>query len=159
MQFQEDKRAQGRSRSLAYQNSAVAAIEAERLRLEGKILEGKRVAEIAESRQDELDRTEAAKKYRQQGFTSKQSDTFTNREIKTNQVDRFLLSLSNSVGTVIASSLAKIGGGNVAGTEPSLQELEKARALLEEIRDDVKKTVTLEIEPGGGKREKAISDL
>lgn len=45
-------------------------------------------------------------------------------------------------GTVIASSLAKIGGGgNVAGIDPDTRLLERVATLLQEIRDDGRKDV------------------
>jgi hypothetical protein len=144
----EEERGADRSRALANQNSSVAAIEGERLRLSGKSRQGKLVAEQAARQQDELDRAEANKKYRAQGFGAKHAGTMADTDIKTAQVDRFMSSLSNNMGTVIASSLARIGGGgNVTGTDPSVRELEIVQSLLKEILDQSKKTVSLEIAP------------
>jgi hypothetical protein len=143
----EEERARGRARSVADQNSGVAAIESERLRLNGKSEEAKRVAEAAARKQDELDRAEAGKKFRGQGFTGPQADRMADTEIKTHQVDRFLSAISNGMGTVVASSLARVGGGgNVTGTDPAVRELEIVQNLLRQILDESKKTVNLEIE-------------
>ncbi len=143
----EDERARDRARSREDQNSGVAAIESERLRLSGKSEEAKKVAEAAARRQDELDRVEANKKFRGQGFTGSQADRMADTEIKTHQVDRFLSAMSTGMGTVVASSLARVGGGgNVTGTDPAVRELEIVQNLLRQILDESKKTVNLEID-------------
>ena len=51
-----------------------------------------------------------------------------------------------SFEAVIASSLAKIGGGGrVAGTDPDTRALERIGRLLEQIRDDGRKDVDSEM--------------
>ena len=144
----DEDRAADRARSEADQNSSVAAIDAERLRLSGQSRQGKLVAEQAAREQDELDRAEASKKYRDKGYDAATAGTMADTDIKTAQVERYLSSGMRGMGTVIASSLAKIGGGGaVVGVDPSVKELEVVQGLLKEILDQSKKTVTLEIAP------------
>jgi hypothetical protein len=69
------------------------------------------------------------------------------RDVKGNQVQRMLAGMDAGKGSVIATGLAKIGGGgNVAGTDPDTRQLEKIGRLLEQIRDQARKNVDREME-------------
>lgn len=142
---EEEERAAGRGRSSANQGSAVAAIEAERLRMQGKTKDARRVTEEAARKQDELDRTEASKRYREQGFGKTRADQMADRDVKTSQAQRMIEEMGRGGGTVVASSLAKIGGGgNVAGTDPSVRLQEQMVSLLRQIANEGKNNVDYE---------------
>jgi hypothetical protein len=140
---EEEERAAGRSRSEANQGSAVAAIEAERLKRTGKTKEARKVTEDAARKQDELDRAEAAKRYREQGFGADKADQMATRDVKISQAERMMQEMGRrGGGTVVASSLAKIGGGgNVAGTDPAVRLQERMVKLLEDIANASKENV------------------
>ena len=138
----EEERAAGRGRSTASQGTSLAAIQAEQLKLQGKTKEANRVKEDAARKQDELDRKEKQKSYREQGFDGKKADAMADRDVKTSQAERMMQELTGGKGTVVASSLAKIGGGgNVVGTDPDTRLLERIGSLLQQLVNETKKDV------------------
>jgi hypothetical protein len=135
----------GRGRSRANAGSSVAAIEAEKARLDGHGEKARMIEEAAARKQDELDRVEAEKRLRGQGFDKDTAKNMASAEIKTAQARRMMEGFGGS-GTIIASSLAKIGGGgNVTGTDKNLDELKKVNKALAEIADNTKDVISLKL--------------
>jgi hypothetical protein len=139
---EEEDRAEGRARSSVSQRGGVAAIEADLLRRRGKGKEANALKEKSAREEDELNRTEARKKFIGQGFGAKEADVMANKEVKLSQADRMMQSLTGERGTVVASTLAQIGGGGgVRGTDPQQRTLERIAKILEDLRDNSKDNV------------------
>ena len=144
-QRDEEERGRGRARTRAGQNTSVAAIEAEAARLGGRGRDARRIREDAARRQDELDREEARRRYQEQGFTRGDAAKMADKDVKLSQAERMMAEMNRGGGAVVASSLAKIGGGgNVAGTDPDRRLQERILKVLEDIRDERKKDVERE---------------
>jgi hypothetical protein len=90
-------------------------------------------------------RKEAFKKYKADGFDADEADEMADRDVKVGQAQRAMDQLKAEAGggSVVASSLAKIGGGGgVSGKDPNTRILEKMEQLLKDIRDKDKEDVT-----------------
>lgn len=141
---EEEDKATGRARATAGQGTTQATLDAEILRRQGKTSEAKRTQEQAARREDELNRAEAAKRYRGMDYDAKAASGMADTDVKQTQAQRMIAELTGAGrgGPVIASSLAKIGGGgNVSGTDPDTRLLEKIARILEQVRDKDKKSV------------------
>lgn len=131
----------GREGTLAGQGSAAAGIGARVLELQGKGKQAKELREQAARKQDEVDRQEKQRAFREQGFTGKEADAMADKDIKTQQAERMMQDMGGK-GNVIASSLAAVGGGgNVAGSDPTVRLQERMVKLLEDINNTGKKNV------------------
>ena len=141
---QEKERAAGRDRAEASQGSGQAELQARLLRMQGKGADAKRVKEDAARKQDDLDRAEKRKGYVEQGFSGEKATAMADTEVKTTQAERMMQELMGNKVTIVASSLAQVGGGgNVAGTDPTVRLQERMVKLLEEIADPSKENVGL----------------
>ena len=139
---EEESRKDGRNRSEAGQRSAVADMQAGLLKRQGKGKEAKALKEKAARESDELDRKDARKGFIAEGFGAEEADEMANKEVKMNQADRMMADLTGRKGTVVASSLAKVGGGGgVTGRDPNLHQLERIAKILEDVRDTTKENV------------------
>lgn len=139
------ERAAGRDRDVANQNSAVGGLEAELLRRQGKGDEARKLKERLAREQDELNRAEAVKRY-SPTFGEEEAGRMADRDVKLAQAGRMMEELSGARGTVVASSLAKIGGGGaVTGTDPNTRLMERMVKALEDIRNDGRKEVDDEL--------------
>ena len=139
---EEESRKDGRNRSEAGQRSAVADMQAGLLKRQGKGKEAKALKEKAARESDELDRKDARKGFIAEGFGADKADEMANKEVKMNQADRMIADLTGRKGTVVASSLAAVGGGGgVTGRDPELHQLERIAKILEDVRDATKENV------------------
>ena len=144
----EEERKAGRNRETANLGSGLSALEAEKARLQGNTRGADRIQEDAARTQDELDRTEAEKRLVEQGFGKAAAGKMAGRQVKMAQANRMMDLLGGQTESIVASSLAKIGGGgNVTGTDPNTRLLEQVTKLLEDILDADKKVVRLEMLP------------
>lgn len=117
---------------------------AEYLRMQGRGGDAARLDEARERKLDEIRREELKRKYREDGFGGEEADNLANRDIKVGQAQRAMDMLKAEAGgsSVVASSLAKIGGGGgVSGRDPNTRLLEQMRELLKDIRDQEKENV------------------
>ena len=140
-QEEEDKEL-GRDKTRA---EGLGGFESEVLKARG---DTKGAAKNEEDRQRDLDdvkRKEAFKKYKEEGFGADEADEMADRDVKVGQAQRAMDQLKAEAGggSVVASSLAKIGGGGgVSGKDPNTRILEKMELLLRDIRDKDKEDVT-----------------
>jgi hypothetical protein len=141
MRTEEDRR-EGRARAATGLRGGEAALQADLLTMQGKGKEAKALKEQAAREEDELNRTAARKRFMEQGFGAKEAGAMADKEVKLSQADRLMQSLTGQRGTVVASTLAQIGGGGgVRGTDPQKQLLERIAKILEDVRDQGKKNV------------------
>jgi hypothetical protein len=142
---EEEERAATRGRSSADQGSASAAIQARAESMRGRGKESRRILEDAARVQDELDRAEKQKRYRAEGFTGDRADAMADRDVKTAQAERLMAEMGDNKGSVIASSLAAVGGGgNVSGSDPETKLQERMVTLLEELNDTTKASLGIQ---------------
>lgn len=134
---QEKERSMGRRRSEQAQESVIVGMEAGLLKRRGGGKDAKAMVEAEARKKDELDREEAKKRFIGQGFGEQEAGRLADREVKTSQAERMIADLGGQKGTIVASSLAKMGGGGgVSGTDTDREVLEKIAKILEQIRDD-----------------------
>ena len=139
---EEKNRKLGRDGADADQGSANAEIKARAQEMQGQSKAAKKTREDAARVQDEILRREKQKSYREQGFGGQKADAMATQDVKAGQARRMMEELSGNRGSVIADSLAQVGGGgNVAGNDPSVQLQERMVKLLEEMNDTTKKNV------------------
>lgn len=124
------------------------AVDALRARVEaarGNSAAARRIREDAARRGDELDRRDKAREYRDRGFGGREADGMAARDVKSAQAARLLDELTGRRGSVIASSLAQVGGGGaVAGNDPSVRLQERMVSLLEQVADNTKEGISRE---------------
>jgi hypothetical protein len=124
----------------------VAALQEQVLRRQGRTEEAKRVKEEAARKQDEVARREARRRLIDQGMGEKEAGQMADQEVKTNQAARLMEQFGNGGATIVADSLAAVGGGGgVAGVDASERHLERMVRLLEQLNDNTKQ----EIDMGG----------
>jgi hypothetical protein len=139
---EEEAKELGRDKTRA---EGLGGFESEVLKARG---DTKGAAKNEEDRQRDLDdvkRKEAFKKYKADGFDADEADEMADRDVKVGQAQRAMDQLKAEAGggSVVASSLAKIGGGGgVSGKDPNTRILEKMEQLLKDIRDKDKEDVT-----------------
>lgn len=139
---EETEKKLGRDRAKANQGAAVAEIEARVAGMTKSAKAARKIREDAARAQDEVLRKERERDYRDQGFGAKEANDMANRDVKTAQAERMMQEMMGRSGNVVASSLAKIGGGgNVSGNDPMLDLQKRAVALLEEIRNYSKENI------------------
>lgn len=133
-----------RRAAMAETESGIGGLEADALRLSGQGISAKEQAEAAARITDETRRTELKNRFMRELLMSETDATSAaNREIKKDQAVRMLQAMNDERGTVVASSLAAIGGGGgVYGVDPSGARLDMANRFLKEIRDNTKANVT-----------------
>ena len=140
---QERERSMARQESATTQRGAVTALQAELARMQGRDKDARRMMESAARERDQVNREKAKKEFINQGFDAKKAQRMADVQVKTDQVTRMLEQIGKSAGTVIADSLAKIGGGgNVSGTDPDTALLRDIRAILKQIYEVDKQNVT-----------------
>ena len=111
--------------------------------MSGDRIGGRRIAEEAQRRSDEARRQELTNQYmRDLRMSPEEAAAMAGKKVKTEQAMRQLDAMGDQRGSVVASSLAAIGGGGgVAGLDPVTNRLDLANKLLREIRDkDVRTT-------------------
>jgi hypothetical protein len=103
----------------------------------GDRLRGRRITEEAQRRGDEARRQELTNQYmRDLRMLPEEAAAMAGQKIKVEQAVRQLDAMGDQRGSVVASSLATIGGGGgVAGLDPVTNRLDVANQLLREIRD------------------------
>jgi hypothetical protein len=132
----------GRSRTDAERGGAAAEIEARAAAMRGSAQEARRIREDAARQKDDVDRAEKQRDYRGQGYGAEQADRMADEDVKRQQAQRMMDEMAGYKGSVVASSLAQVGGGgNVAGTDPTVKLQEKMVKLLEDIADNSKDNV------------------
>lgn len=136
--------AMGRGRVQAGQAMSYADLQAQVMG--GR--EARRAKEEAARKQDEIDRKEAERRYRDMGMTAESAANAANEDVKLTQAQRMMQELNRGSGSVVASSLARAGGGGgVAGVDVAQGTRERMLRVLEEIRDKDKTDIDLEILP------------
>lgn len=139
---QERERQLGRDGAVADQGSASAAIRARAAEMQGQAKAAKKIREDAAQAQDEIDRREKQRDYREQGFSGAKADQMADQDVKNQQAERLMQELTGRKGFVVADSLAKVGGGgNVTGSDPATRLQERMVKLLEEVADNTKDNV------------------
>jgi hypothetical protein len=112
------------------------------MKLQGNHEGAKALMKQDERKQDEQARVTRAKQLREEGFSKDEANGLATKEMKISQGERILSKLFEQKGTVVAGSLAAIGGGGgVYGNDPQARALEKATRVLEQIRDNTRETV------------------
>jgi len=139
----EEDRRLGRERSSAESNTAAEEIRARAAALRGSAREARRIREEAARREDEVAREEKRRGYIGQGFSGEQAKAMADKDVKVSQAERMLAEMSGYKGSIVASSLAQVGGGgNVSGTaDASVRLQERMVKLLEEINDATRENV------------------
>lgn len=123
-----------KDRAKAEQASASAELKARVLRLQGKNSEAKALRESTARAQDEIIRREKQRAYRDQNFSGSEADAMANRDVRIGQAQRAMEELMGRKSSVVASSLAVVGGGgNVGGSDPSIRLQERIVKLLEAV--------------------------
>ena len=122
--------------------SGVVGVQARVLKMQGNHDGAKAMLKEDQAKQDELARAARAKALRADGFSKGEASALARDEMKSKQGERILNKLFDQKGTVVAGSMAQIGGGGgVYGNDPQARALEKATRVLEQIRDNTVKTV------------------
>jgi hypothetical protein len=112
------------------------------LKMQGNHDGAKAMLKEDQAKQDELARAARAKALRADGFSKGEASALARDEMKSKQGERILNKLFDQKGTVVAGSMAQIGGGGgVYGNDPQARALEKATRVLKQIRDNTVKTV------------------
>jgi hypothetical protein len=138
----ETERELRRQQADAERGMAAAEVKARAAEIGGSGREARRVREDAARKQDEAARAQAMQGYRDMGYGDKQADAMANEDVKRAQAQRIIEQMQGYKGSVIASSLAQVGGGGgVAGTDPSVALQEKMVELLKDIADASKDNV------------------
>jgi hypothetical protein len=90
-----------------------------------------------------VDRERARRGYIDQGFDQGTAKRMADTDVKTAQADRMIEQLTGTRSTVVASSLAQIGGGGGAygGQDKQTQLMEKMVKVMEEVRDTTKENI------------------
>ena len=118
------------------------SLQARLMKLQGNHEGAKQLLKQDQRAQDDAARKARAKQLREEGFSGKEADSLAAKEMKTSQGERILSKLFDQKGTVVAGSLAQIGGGGgVYGNDPQARALERAVKVLEQIRDNTKANV------------------
>ncbi len=86
---------------------------------------------------DDALRKDQKQKYVGDGFGADEADKLAGRDVLAQQAAREMEKLkAQGTGTIVASSMARIGGGgNVTGTDPVAARIDITNKLLEQIRD------------------------
>ena len=123
-------------------DSGMNGMQARLMKLQGNHEGAKALMKQDERKQDEQARVTRAKQLREEGFSKDEANGLPTKEMKISQGERILSKLFEQKGTVVAGSLAAIGGGGgVYGNDPQARALEKATRVLEQIRDNTRETV------------------
>ncbi|CAB4159152.1 hypothetical protein UFOVP736_26 [uncultured Caudovirales phage] len=123
-------------------NSGVNQLQARLMKLQGNHEGAKNLLKADQRAQDDAARQARARQLREEGFGAKEAESLAAKEMKTSQGERMLSKLFDQKGTVVAGSLAQIGGGGgVYGNDPQARALERAVKVLEQIRDNTKENV------------------
>jgi hypothetical protein len=123
-------------------DSGMNGMQARLMKLQGNHEGAKALMKQDERKQDEQARVTRAKQLREEGFSKDEANGLATKEMKISQGERILSKLFEQKGTVVAGSLAAIGGGGgVYGNDPQARALEKATRVLEQIRDNTRETV------------------
>lgn len=123
-------------------DSGVNSLQARLMKMQGNHAGAKNLMKEDQRAQDDAAREARAKQLREEGFSGKEADSLAAKEMKTSQGERILSKLFDQKGTVVAGSLAQIGGGGgVYGNDPQARALERAVKVLEQIRDNTKVNV------------------
>ena len=139
---EERGRGLGRDQSRADAGSAVAELQERVLRSQGRTEEAKRVREEAARKQDEVNRRESRQRLIDQGMGEKEAGQLADQQVKSGQAARLLERLSGQSATIVADSLAAVGGGGgVTGTDSQTRYLERMVRLLEEVKDNTKRDI------------------
>ena len=141
---EEEDAALGRRREQAGQAMSYAELQAQVMGGKGS----RRAKEEAARQMDDVNREEAKRKYREQGFGAGEAGDLANQEVKLQQAQRMMQELNSGSGTVVASSLARAGGGGgVTGVDVGQQTRERMLKVLEQIRDQKQEDVDLALLP------------
>lgn len=138
----------GRDKSRAEQGSTAAAVRARVEEIQGRSKNARRIREQAARAEDEVARREKQRSYLDQGFGAKEAGEMASRDVKASQAERLMDELTGRRGTVIADSLAQVGGGgNVSGSDPSVRLQERMVKLLEDLNDTAKENIDVNMRP------------
>ena len=138
-QQEEKDKALTRAGSRANQGGAVAGLKAQLLRMQGRGGEADKLQEQAARRKDEVERKEAQEKYLKEGFSADDAKKMSDVDVKTAQAQRLMDRLGGSSGTIVASSLAAIGGGGgTFGGDQTVNLLDRIAKAVEEANDPKK---------------------
>lgn len=136
------ERALDREGSRADATSAAAELNARVLQLRGQSANARRMREDAARLQDEVRREEGRRQLLGQGFSADEADRLANASVKTGQANRLLEELTGRRSTVVADSLAAVGGGgNSYGSDPEARLLERMLRVMEQVRDNTREDI------------------
>jgi hypothetical protein len=139
---EERDRALGRDSERAGVGIGVAELQSRLLRSQGRTEEARARREEAMRRQDEVDRAEARRRFADQGFGAGEAARLADQQVKLAQAGRLLEQMGSQRQSIVADSLAAVGGGGgVSGVDPSLKVQERMERLLEQIADNTRESV------------------
>jgi hypothetical protein len=136
-QFEEQDRARKRQGSREAQELTFGELREEVLRYQGQTKAAEEAKRENDRMRDDTLRKEQKRKYVDDGFGADEAAKMAERDVVAQQAARRLEELKRAgSGTIVASSLARIGGGgNVTGTDPVAARIDITNKLLEQIRD------------------------
>jgi hypothetical protein len=136
-QFEEEDRARKRQGSRESQELTFGELREEVLRYQGQTKAAEEAKRENDRLRDDTLRKDQQKKYVDEGFGADEAGKMAERDVVAQQAARRLEELKRAgSGTIVASSLARIGGGgNVTGTDPVAARIDITNKLLEQIRD------------------------
>jgi hypothetical protein len=133
---------QGKAETRRSVGSNLAGLQAQLMKMSGQSEAAKRLQKSNERANDEMERMKQRNALMMQGFGADEAGRLANQAIKADQGGRILDRLMNQKGTVVASSLAQIGGGGgVYGNDPAVNQLQKIVDILKQINDGVRENV------------------
>jgi hypothetical protein len=140
---QEQEQALSRKESTVKQRGAVGTLQEQLERMKGNSREAAAMRERQAREKDEVDRERARRGYIDQGFDQGTAKRMADTDVKTAQADRMIEQLTGTRSSVVASSLAQIGGGGGAygGQDKQTQLMEKMVKVMEEVRDTTKENI------------------
>lgn len=135
--FQDEDMARKREGSKEAQDLTFGELREEILRYKGQTQAADKEKKENDKRRDDTLRKDQTQKYIDEGFLEADAGKMADKDVLAQQAARELEKLKSAgTGTIVASSLARIGGGgNVTGTDPVASRIDITNKLLAEIRD------------------------
>jgi hypothetical protein len=134
---EERDRSLGRQRTEAELGRSEAALRARGLRGRGETSAATKLEEEAARREDAVRKQELEREFLGKGFGAAEAASLAGRQVQVDQANRLLERFGSGGATVVADSLAQVGGGGgVAGRDRSEELLERIEKVLQSIEDN-----------------------
>jgi hypothetical protein len=136
-QFEERDKARNREGTRTGEAISIAELREQVLKSAGRTQEAKAERDKADALKDSELRKKTEQDLISQGFSAEEAAKRADTQVGISQAQRELDRIAEmGDGKIIASSLARIGGGGaVAGTDPVASRIDRSNELLKEIRD------------------------